>query len=99
MDFVEFVFYKQKVVIRKTTYKKIKALIKYLKKLGIRNIPFHDAASMLSYYGLIYWSSSKTIYTNYLKPYITLKQLKNIVKEEYRSRSSKKSVYIEENTL
>lgn len=88
LDYVGFQFYHDRVTIRKRTYKKIKALIKHLVKKGIDRVTFHEAAAMLSYYGFIYWSDSKGLYTKLLRPYITLKELKNIIKVEYKRRAS-----------
>lgn len=83
LDFVGFQFYHDHTTIRKRTYKKIMKLIHKLQKLEVEEITFHDAASMLSYYGFIYWSDAKGLYNNFLKPYIKLKDLKNIVRKEY----------------
>jgi retron-type reverse transcriptase len=86
LDFVGFKFYHDKTVIRERTYKKMRKLIHRLVKQGIKNISFHDAAAMLSYYGFIHWSDSKGLYTRDLMPYITLRQLKRIIKLEYKRR-------------
>lgn len=87
LDYVGFQFYHDHTTIRKRTYKKIRLLIKHLVKKGVKNITFHEAASMLSYYGFIYWSDSKGLYTKLLRPYITLKDLKQIIKAEYKCRA------------
>ena len=86
LDFVGFQFYHDKITIRKTTYKKIMKLIHKLIRKGVENISFHDAASMLSYYGFIYWSDAKGLYTNLLRPHVRLKDLKRIVKNEFNRR-------------
>ena len=87
LDFVGFKFYHDKLTIRKTTYKRIMKLIHRLIRKGVDNISFHDAASMLSYYGFIYWSDAKGLYTKLLKPHVRLKDLKKIVRNEYIRRS------------
>lgn len=87
LDYIGFKFYRDKVTIRKSTYKKIRNLIKILSKKGIDQITFHEAASMLSYYGIIYWSDAKGLYTKLLKPFVTLKDLKQIIKAEFKKRS------------
>ncbi len=87
IDFVGFKFYHDKLTIRKTTYKRIMKLIHRLIRKGVDNISFHDAASMLSYYGFIYWSDAKGLYTKLLKPHVRLKDLKKIVRNEYIRRS------------
>lgn len=86
LDFVGFQFYHDKVKIRKRTYKRIKKLIFKLRKQNIKEISFHDAASILSYYGFIYWSDTQELYTKLLRPYVKLKDLKNIIKNEYKRR-------------
>lgn len=86
LDYVGFQFYHDRITIRKRTYKKIMKLIKKLTSCGVEEISFHDAAAMLSYYGFIYWSDSKGLYEKFLKPYVTLKDLKTIIKEEYSRR-------------
>lgn len=88
LDYVGFQFYHDHITIRKRTYKKIMKLIHKLTKLNVNQISFHDAASMLSYYGFIYWSDAKGLYTKFLKPYITLKDLKKIVSNEYKRREN-----------
>lgn len=92
LDYVGFQFYRDHITIRKRTYKKIMKLIHHLVKKGIQNVTFHEAAAMLSYYGFIYWSDSKGLYTKFLKPYITLKDLKQIIKREYKRRAENPSV-------
>lgn len=87
LDYVGFQFYRDHTTIRKRTYKKIRLLIKHLVKKGVNRITFHEAASMLSYYGFIYWSDAKGLYTKLLKPYVTLKDLKQIIKAEYKRRA------------
>ena len=88
LDYVGYQFYRDKTTVRKRTFKKIKKLIKHLVKIGINEVTFHDAAAMLSYYGILTWSNSMGIYTNMLKPYITLKELKDIVRKEMKRRKS-----------
>ena len=45
---------------------------------------------MLSYYGFIKWSDAKGLYIKELKPWVSLKDLKKIVKDEDRRRSKAK---------
>lgn len=84
LDYVGFQFYHDHTTIRKRTYKKIKKLILKLSKTGVKFISFHDAASMLSYYGFIYWSDAKGLYEKLLKPSVSLRDLKKIVKRQYQ---------------
>ena len=90
LDFVGFKFYYNETKIRKRIYKKIKALIKELKARGKDNISVHQARSMLSYYGFIKWSDAKGLYIKELKPWVSLKDLKKIVKDEDKRRSKAK---------
>lgn len=76
--------------IREKIYERIIKLIDRLIVKNKQDITFHEAASMLSYYGYVVWSDSKGIYYNMLKPYIGLKDLKRIVSEE----NSKYNKYI-----
>ena len=92
LDFVGFQFYHDKITIRKRTYKKIMKLIRRLSKKGVENITFHEAASMMSYYGFIYWSDAKGLYTKFLRPYVKLKDLKNIIRNEYNRRAKESMV-------
>ena len=85
-DFVGFRFYRDKVVLRKHTYKKCLRLIRHLKRVGIEKITAKEALSMISYYGIIYWTNATGIYTKLLRPWIKLKDLKKIVKAEMRGR-------------
>lgn len=86
IDYVGFQFYHDRVTIRKSTYKRMKKLINRLIKKGIKHVTFNEAASMLSYYGFIYWSDAKGIYTKLLRPHIKLRDLKRIVKKETKRR-------------
>ena len=92
LDFVGFQFYHDRITIRKRTYKKIMKLIRKLSKKGVENITFHEAASMMSYYGFIYWSDAKGLYTKFLRPYVKLKDLKNIIRNEYNRRAKESMV-------
>lgn len=87
LDYVGYQFFHDKTIIRKSTYKRIKRLIKHLRKKDITHVTFKEATQMLSYYGFIHWSDAKGLYTKLLKPYIKLKDLKKIVKKEYKARA------------
>lgn len=86
LDFVGFQFYRDKITIRKRIYKKMRKLIKKMKKKGKKKISFHDASAMMSYFGFIYWSDSKSLYNKLLKPKIKLKDLKKVIREEMKMR-------------
>ena len=88
LDYVGYQFFRDKTTVRKRTFKRMKHLIKHLVKIGIENVSFHEAAAMLSYYGILTWSNSMGIYTKLLKPHITLKELKDIVRKEMKSRKT-----------
>ena len=85
LDFVGYRFYCDHVIIRKRTYKKMIKLINKMIKEGKENISSHDASAMLSYYGIIYWSDAHGLYDKLLKPYVSLKDLKKIAKNENNS--------------
>ena len=89
LDFVGFKFYRDKVIIRERIYKNIKKVEKELCKKVKKHqkISVSEACSMLSYYGFIKWSDTDTVYSRYLKPYITLKDLTKIISEEFSQNS------------
>ena len=81
LDFVGFKFYRDKVIIRERIYRNIRKLEKKLcnKIKSDQQISMSEACSMLSYYGFIKWSNTDVVYTKYLKPYVTLDELKKII--------------------
>lgn len=83
-DYLGFRFHAHGVTVRKRTYKKIMKLIKILKHKKIYEITFHEACCMVSYYGVISWTDAMSIYTKLLRPYVRLKDLKNIIRKEQK---------------
>lgn len=86
LDFIGFKFYRDKTTIRKKTYRKIKTVINRLIRNGVDKISFKDASTMLSYHGIINSTNAKGIYVKLLKPYVRLKDLKNVVRAEEKRR-------------
>lgn len=88
LDFVGFRFYHDHITIRRKTYIRIVRLANRMIKKGIEEITFKQAARMLSFYGLVYWSDAHGLYVNLLKPYIKLSELKEIVKKEMQRKAA-----------
>ena len=84
LDFVGFKFYYDRIKIRRRIYRKIIQRISTMQRQKISEISFHEACSFLSYYGFIKYSDAKRLYTDFLRPYVTLKDLKKIISKHYK---------------
>ena len=89
LDFIGYRFYRGYTTIRKSNFLRIKRRAKKIYKKGYLN--YINASSMLSYYGWIKHSNSNKIIQRYIKPYISIKKCKGVIKREnIQSRQARK---------
>ena len=82
LDFLGFKFYKDRTTIRKTIVLRIKRKAKRIWKMGY--ISFENASAMISYMGWIFWSDSIYFWRKHVRPYVNIKKLKGVVRNENR---------------
>ncbi|MCK9267082.1 reverse transcriptase domain-containing protein [bacterium] len=82
LDFMGFVFYRDKTILRKTILIRATRKASRMHKKG--NINCHDASSMLSYMGYIKHTHTYHIYLERIKPCINIKYLKKVVSKHQR---------------
>lgn len=88
LDFMGFRFWRDRTTLRKSLMLRI---CRKAKRIGRKPRPtYYDAAAMLSYMGWIKNSSTYKMYEQRLKPYINVKQMKQIVSKKNKGRSGSK---------
>lgn len=84
LDFLGFKFYRDHTALRKQNALQIRRRVA---KAGKRDKPtLADARTILSYMGWITHSDSHNFYIKYIKPYVNIKKLKEIVSRESRKQ-------------
>lgn len=77
LDFMGFRFFRNKTILRRSIMLRITRKAKVVsKRHNIKN-----ARSMLSYLGWLKHSNSRGLYLKWIKPYVNIRQLKDIVKK------------------
>lgn len=82
LDFLGFKFYKGWTTIRKSIVLRIKRKAKRIGKMGY--ISFENASAMISYMGWIFWSDSIYFWRRHVRPFVNVKKLKGVVRNENR---------------
>lgn len=90
LDFLGFKFYRTHVTIRKRNSLRIKRRAKKIYKKGRLN--FKDSAAMLSYLGWLQHSNSYNYYLKNIKPYVNIKDMKEVISNESRKRNKTQAV-------
>ena len=87
IDFLGFRFFRDKTILRKRNALKIRrAVAKLSKKFREhRKIEPHEARSLMSRLGALKHCNSRNFYMKYIKPYIKIKNVKEIISNESRS--------------
>jgi hypothetical protein len=80
IDFLGFRFYRNKTILRKRNTLRIRRRIQKTYKKP--KIEYKDASAIISYLGWIKHSNSHKYYEKYIKPYINIKALKKVIKNE-----------------
>lgn len=83
IDFIGYRFYRGHTTLRKSNFLRIKRRIKKVYKKG--KINYTDASCILSYYGGIKHCDSYKFNEKYIRPYISLRKCKGVVKNETKN--------------
>ncbi len=83
LDFIGYRFYRGHTTLRSSNFLRIKRRIKKIYKKG--RINYTDASSVLSYYGWLKHCDSYRFNEKYLRPYISLRKCKGVVKNEAKN--------------
>lgn len=87
LDFMGFRFYRDKTILRKSIMLRIaRRASKIYKK---PKLTYNDACSMLSYMGWIKNTNSFNLFNSRIKPYISISQLKSIIRKEAKKQNEK----------
>lgn len=84
VDILGFRFYRHKTTLRRRNALRIRRRIKKICKKG--RATYKDAAAVISYLGWIKHSDSHYYYEKYIKPYINIKKLKEVIRHESRKQ-------------
>lgn len=82
LDFLGFRFFRTHTVLRKRNALKIRRLIKKISKQTV--IRPHTAMRAMSYLGWLKHCNSENFYNKYIKPYVNIKFLKEVISNESR---------------
>ncbi|MHB1152107.1 MAG: RNA-directed DNA polymerase [Eubacteriales bacterium] len=84
VDFLGFRFYRNKTTLRRRNALRIRRRIKKIYRKG--RATYKDAAAVISYLGWVKHSDSHYYYEKYIKPYIKIKKLKEVIRNENRKQ-------------
>ena len=84
IDFLGFRFYRAHVTMRRRNALRIRRRIRKVSRKPVLN--YTDAAAIISYLGWIYNSNSYKYFEKYVKPYIDIKKLKEVIRHESRKQ-------------
>lgn len=84
IDFLGYRFYRDHVTMRRRNALRIKRRVKKIYRKDKLN--FKDASAIVSYLGWIYHSDSRYFYKKHLKPFINIKKMKGVIRNESRKR-------------
>ena len=84
IDFLGFRFYRNKTTLRRRNALRIRRRVKKAFRKGRTTI--RDARAILSYLGWIKHSNSRYYFAVYIKPYVNIKKLKEVIKNESRKQ-------------
>lgn len=82
LDFLGFKFYKGWTTIRKSIVLRIKRKAKRIGAMGY--VSLENASAMISYMGWIFWSDSIYFWRKHVRPYVNMKKLKGVIRNENR---------------
>ncbi len=92
IDFMGFRFYRDKIVMRKKISLRARRLAARIGKRKGR-VSFHQAASMISYFGWFKYTNSANFRRKYIDSTIDIPKLKGVVRNENRKRNTTAKVY------
>jgi len=82
LDFLGFRFFRTHTILRKRNALKIRRKVKRASKA--KTISVHTAASIISYMGWLKYSDSANFYNKHIKPYVSIKLLKEVISNASR---------------
>ena len=88
IDFMGFRFYHHKTILRKRTALRIKRRMKKAHK----NLNYHNACAVISYYGWLKYANMYNYVLKYVKPYINIKKAKGVISYENRKQHNSKQL-------
>lgn len=88
VDFLGLRFYRHKTTLRRRNALRIRRRMKKIGKKEYLNV--YDAQAVISYWGWIKRTDSYRFYHKYVKPYVTIKEAKEVVSKHARQESFKK---------
>jgi hypothetical protein len=90
IDFIGYRFYRGYTTLRRANFLRIKRRIKKISKKP--RIKLLDASAVISYYGWIKHCDSYNFNQKHLKPYIDLKKVKGVLKNESKKYSQSRKL-------
>jgi len=85
LDFMGFRFYRDHTTLRRSIMLRITRRVRKVHRKG-RRISYKDACAIISYLGWIKHSDSYRLFNKWIKPYLHLGRMKNIVRSEQREK-------------
>jgi len=84
VDFLGFRFYRERTTLRRRNALRIRRRVNKAHKKG--KVTVRDARAILSYLGWVTHSDSRYFYDVYIKPYVNIKKLKEVIRNEDRKQ-------------
>lgn len=84
VDFLGFRFYRDRTTLRRRNALRVRRRVRKAYRKG--KVTLKDARAILSYLGWIKHSDSRRFYALYIKPYINIKTLKEVIRNESRKQ-------------
>lgn len=85
LDVLGFRFFRHKIILRKRLALNIKRAARRINRLGKR-LKAKDAISFMSRIGWLRHCNSKYFYKTYVKPYVNIRKLKGLIRNESRKQ-------------
>ncbi len=87
LDFMGFRFYRDRVTLRRAIMLRITRKVRRVDRKG-RRATAADAAAVLSYLGWIKHSNSYNLFKTWVRPYLHIQRLKNLIRKESRKNAN-----------
>jgi hypothetical protein len=87
LDFMGFRFFREKTILRRSIMLRV---TRKIRKVGKKKKPtYHDACGVISYLGWVKHSDSYGLYSIWIRPYLKIQKLKNIIRKEMLNENAK----------
>lgn len=90
LDFMGFRFYRDKTTLRREIMLRITRKVRRVDKKG-HMATAKDAAGVISYLGWIHHTDSHALFEKWVKPYLHIQRLKNIIKKEAKKNENQQN--------